>query len=67
MAWVAFGGWFLAGALYALSVLGILTIGIFVLPIAIGVTVILVRSPRASVGLPGLVSGSRSPSSTSRI
>ncbi len=56
-AWAAFLGWFVAGALYALAVLGMLTIGIFVLPIAIGLTVLLVRSPRASVGLPGLVSG----------
>jgi hypothetical protein len=55
--WAAFLGWFVVGALYALAVLAILTIGIFVLPIAIGLTVVLVRSPRASAGLPGLVSG----------
>jgi membrane protein implicated in regulation of membrane protease activity len=49
------------GALYALALLGAMTIGIFVLPVAVVATVLIGRRRRARVGRPGLVSGTALP------
>jgi hypothetical protein len=55
--WAAFGAWILVGGAYAVSLLGILTIGVMVLPFAIAGTVLLVRRPSTRAGLPGLIGG----------
>jgi hypothetical protein len=52
-----FLAWFGAGALCALAVLGALTIGIFVLPIAGAVIVFLATRRGATDGIGGLISG----------
>lgn len=49
-------GWF-AGATWVVTVLGVLSIGIFVLPVAITLTVVLATRRTSSVGLPGIISG----------
>jgi hypothetical protein len=55
--WGWFLAWFFAGALCALAVLGALTIGIFVLPIA-GVLIVFLATRRHAVdGVAGLISG----------
>ncbi len=55
--WGWFGAWLLVGTAASLGVLSILTIGIFVLPIA-GIACIVLLSRRASIiGLPGFLSG----------
>jgi hypothetical protein len=54
---VWFGAWSLVGAAYAVGLVGILTIGIFVLPVAIIGTVLLARQPASLRGAPGLVAG----------
>jgi hypothetical protein len=56
-AWGWFGAWLLVGAAYAVGLVGILTIGIFVLPVAIIGTVLLARQPASLRGAPGLVAG----------
>jgi hypothetical protein len=57
----ASSGWFVAwavvGAGLALALLTILSIGIFVLAITTAATVLLATRPKASIGLPGLISG----------
>src|ERR1019366_1655169 len=55
--WGGMGAWFLVGAAYAVGLVGILSVGIFVLPIAIIGTVFLARQPTSLRGVPGLVSG----------
>ena len=55
--WGWFGAWLLVGAVYAIGLVGILTIGIFVLPVAIIGTVLLARQPASLRGAPGLVAG----------
>ena len=57
VAWRWFAAWMLVGGLYALSVLGMLTIGLFVLPIPIVATVLLNRHHEAGLGTLGLVAG----------
>ena len=52
-----FTAWLLVGAGYALSLVGIASIGLFVLPLPVLATVLLVRRQRATSGLPGLISG----------
>jgi len=54
---VWFGAWLLVGVAYAVGLVGILTIGIFVLPVAIIGTVLLARQPASLRGAPGLVAG----------
>ena len=56
-AWRWFVAWMLVGGLYALSLLGMLTIGIFVLPIPVVATVLLVQRQKAGRGTLGLVAG----------
>jgi hypothetical protein len=55
--WVWFTAWLLVGAGYALSLIGIASIGLFVLPVLVLATVLLVRRQHAISGLPGLISG----------
>ena len=55
--WGWFGAWWLVGAAYAVGVVGILTIGVFVLPVAIIAIVSLVRLPASLRSVPGLVAG----------
>jgi hypothetical protein len=54
-------GWFLlwtvVGAAYGLAVAGALTIGIFVLPVAVITTIVLARQRRSHRGLAGLLGG----------
>src|SRR5262249_34244307 len=54
--WKWFAGWLLVGVLWALAVAGVFTIGIFVLPIAIGATVLLARR-HADASASGLLLG----------
>ena len=56
-AWPWFVAWALVGASFSVAVLGALTIGLFVLPVAAGATLVLVTRRGAPSGLPGLVSG----------
>ncbi len=55
--WVWFTAWLLVGAGYAVSIVGIASIGLFVLPLPVLATVLLVRRQLATSGLPGLISG----------
>jgi hypothetical protein len=55
--WVWFTAWLLVGAGYSLSLVGIASIGLFVLPLPVLATVLLVRRQPAARGLPGLISG----------
>jgi hypothetical protein len=55
--WVWFTAWLFVGAGYALSVVGVASTGLFVLPLPLLGTVLLARRQRASSGLPGLISG----------
>ena len=57
MAWQWFGAWMLVGGLYAFSLLGMMTIGIFLLPIPVVATVLLVRGHKAGRHALGLVGG----------
>ncbi len=56
-----FAAWSLIGALYALALLGAMTIGILILPVAVAATVFLGRHRPARAGLWGLVSGAGLP------
>src|SRR5579864_8442324 len=55
--WGWFVAWSLVGAAYVVGVLGVLTIGLFVLPFAVTGTVLLVRSARPRRAVAGLVGG----------
>jgi hypothetical protein len=55
--WPWFCAWFLVGTLASLGVLTALTIGVFLLPIALVAAVFLVTRRGRRVGLAGLVSG----------
>jgi hypothetical protein len=55
--WRWFAAWLLVGGLYALSLLSMLSIGLFILPIAVLATVLLCRHSEALRGVPGLVAG----------
>ncbi|MHB1474655.1 MAG: hypothetical protein ACYDDU_14230 [Dermatophilaceae bacterium] len=57
LGWRWFAAWMLVGGLYAFSLLAMLTIGLFVLPIPILATVLLVRRQEAGRGAFGLVGG----------
>lgn len=56
-----FAVWSVIGAVYALMLLAAMTIGIFLLPAAVLLTVVTARHRRTLVGLPGLVSGAALP------
>jgi hypothetical protein len=55
--WVWFTAWLLVGAGYALSFIAIASIGLFVLPLPVLATLLLVRRRQGTSGLPGLISG----------
>ena len=60
-AWASASGWFIAwigvGVAFMFALLGALTIGVFVLPIAAGLAVLVATRRGSSVGIPGLISG----------
>ena len=60
-AWVWFVAWAGAGLSLMLAVLGAMTIGMFVLPIAAGFTVFVATRKGSIVGIGGLVSGGAFP------
>jgi hypothetical protein len=55
--WAWFAAWLIIGASYALSLLGAASIGLFVLPLPVLATILIVRRQHARSGLPGLISG----------
>ena len=55
--WMWFTAWLLVGAGYALSLIGVASIGLFALPLPVLATVLLVRRQPAARGLSGLISG----------
>jgi hypothetical protein len=55
--WVYFAVWSLTGATGAACLVGILSIGLFVLPVALAATVLLARRWSSRSGLAGLVAG----------
>jgi len=55
--WRWFAAWLLVGGLYAFSLLSMLTIGLFILPLPVLATVLLSRRSETRSGLPGLVAG----------
>lgn len=55
--WVWFTAWLLVGVGYAVSFIGIASIGLLVLPFPVLATLLLVRRWHATSGLPGLISG----------
>jgi amino acid transporter len=55
--WGWFAAWLVLGATYALALVGVLTIGVFVAPIAVVGTVVVARRRDSLQGLPGLLSG----------
>lgn len=55
--WGWFGAWLLVGCAASLGVLSILTIGIFVLPVAGAAVVVLATRRGAIDGVPGFLSG----------
>jgi hypothetical protein len=55
--WVWFTAWLLVGAGFALSFIGIASIGLIVLPLPVLATLLLIRRRQATSGLPGLISG----------
>lgn len=59
LAW--FACWSIAGASWVVTVLGALSIGVFVLPVAIILTVLLATRRTSSVGFPGIISGAGLP------
>lgn len=54
--WLMYLGWLLVGALWMTVIAGILSIGIFVLPVAGVATWFVARRPESRLGMPGLVS-----------
>jgi hypothetical protein len=59
--WGFFAGWLVVGAGVTLALLTVLSIGLFVLPVAAGLALLLVRLKGSERGLPGLVSGLGAP------
>jgi len=59
--WAWFGAWLADGASYVVAVLGALSIGLFVLVVAIALTVVLATCRGSSVGSPGVISGAGLP------
>jgi len=55
--WFWFIGWAIVGAGWGLGLLGIATIGVFVLPVTLAATVVLATRPGAAAGLPGVLTG----------
>ncbi|MEZ0091990.1 hypothetical protein [Streptacidiphilus sp. EB129] len=55
--WLWFVAWAVAGGAGTLSLLTLLTVGVYIAPVVVVGVVLLVRRPAAVRGLPGLVSG----------
>jgi hypothetical protein len=55
--WLWFAAWAAVGILYAVAVLGVLSIGLLVMPVAVAATVLLGRRSDGWVGTPGVLSG----------
>jgi len=55
--WLWFVAWFVVGALFCLGLLAIMTIGVFVLAVAVIAAIVLATRPGSARGLPGLLSG----------
>lgn len=53
--------WNVVGALYALALVSLMTIGIVVLLVAVPATWLVARHPRSRIGMPGLVGGAALP------
>lgn len=56
VSWAWFGAWWLTGGLWSFTLLGIATVGLFVLPVSLALTVVLARRSHGT-GLLGVVSG----------
>ncbi|MFZ2058677.1 MAG: hypothetical protein WAV54_14830 [Acidimicrobiales bacterium] len=56
-AWGWFAAWTLVGATWSLALIGIASIGLLVLPAAVGATVVVALRAPSSNGLAGLVTG----------
>ncbi|WP_330461184.1 hypothetical protein OIB37_32540 [Streptomyces sp. NBC_00820] len=56
-----FCAWFTVGALASFSLLSILTVGLYLLPVTLAATALLASRRRSSAGLAGLVSGTGVP------
>ena len=55
--WTSFAAWAVVGAIDALALIGIATIGVLVLPVALGATILLARRRSLLCGLPGVIAG----------
>jgi hypothetical protein len=55
--WGWFAAWLLTGAAWAVGLIAITSIGLFVVPVAIVATMLLARRTYCRPGLPGLVAG----------
>ena len=60
-AWVWFIAWIFVGLALMFALLGALTIGVFILPIGVGLTLFVATRRGSKVGLPGLISGASLP------
>ena len=59
--WLWFGAWAMTGAGFCLSLVAMLSIGMFVLPIPVAATLLLARNHTTRHAWPGLVSGASIP------
>ena len=60
-AWVWFVAWIFVGITFVFALLGAMTIGVFVLPVACGLAVFVATRRGSSAGIPGLISGASLP------
>ena len=60
-AWVWFVAWILVGITFAFALLSAMTIGVFVLPVAVGLAVLVATRQGSIVGIVGLISGASLP------
>lgn len=60
-AWPWFCAWFAVGALGSLGVLTVLSVGVYLLPVALLAAALVATRRNAAAGLPGLVSGLGAP------
>ncbi|MBM9503082.1 hypothetical protein [Actinacidiphila acididurans] len=59
--WLLFTGWLVTGSCYLLALLTVLSIGVFLLPVAAAATVALATRTGSRRGLPGLLSSASLP------
>ena len=59
--WSSYLAWLAVGALCAVTLLGAMTIGVFVLPLAIAATIVVARRPAWRSGVAGLLAGAAIP------